>query len=58
MILKLGMQHRGLELYKVCINDEHGLTLTFLSERSNLVACAFKWGKLLESNLMGKPCSK
>ena len=30
MILKLGMQHHGLELYKVCINDDHGLTMTIL----------------------------
>ena len=28
MILKLGMQHQGLKLYKVCINDDPGLSLT------------------------------
>ena len=27
MILKVGMQHRGLKLYKVCINGDAGLTL-------------------------------
>ena len=27
MILKLDMQHQGLKLYKVYINDDHGLTL-------------------------------
>ena len=36
MILKLGMQHWGLKLYKVCINDDTGLTLTYFTARSNL----------------------
>ena len=26
MILKLGLQHQGLKLYKICINDDPGLT--------------------------------
>ena len=30
------------------------LTLTYFMAWSNLVACAFEWGKLLESHLMGK----
>ena len=29
MILKHGMQHQGLKLYKVYINDDAGLTLTY-----------------------------
>ena len=41
MILKLGMQHRGLKLYKVCINGDPGLTLTYFTARSNLVPYAF-----------------
>ena len=40
MILKLGMQHLGLKLNKVYINDDPGLT------------CTFEWGKLLQSHLM------
>ena len=36
-ILKLGMQHWGLKLYKVCINGDPGLTLTYFTARSNLV---------------------
>ena len=32
MILKLGMQHQGLKLYK----DDPGLTLTYFTARSNL----------------------
>ena len=75
MILKLGMQHQGLKLYKVYINDDPGLTSTYFMTisnlpkivfvltvgpdfRSNLVAYMFVWGKLLQSHLMGKTCSK
>ena len=41
MILKLGMWHRGLKLYKVYINGDPGLTLTYFTARSNLVTKAF-----------------
>ena len=41
MILKLGMQHRGLKFYKVCINGDPGLTLTYFTPMSNLVTQAF-----------------
>ena len=54
MILNLGMQHQGLKLYKVYINDDPGLTLTYSTTRSNWVAYAFEWRKLLQSNLKGK----
>ena len=56
MVLKLGMQLLALELYKVCINCDPVLTLTYLMARSNVVAC--EWEKLLQSNYMGKKCSK
>ena len=52
MILKLGMYHLGLKLYKVHINDDPGLTLTYFMARSNWVTCTFEWGKLLQSHLM------
>ena len=45
MILKLGMKHWGLKLYKVYINDDPGLTLTYFTARSNLVSYAFVWEK-------------
>ena len=32
MILKLGMQHWGLKLYQDCVNDDSGLTLTYLKD--------------------------
>ena len=52
MILKLGMYHWGLKLYKVYINDDLVLTLTYFKARSNWVTCTFEWGKLLQSHLM------
>ena len=58
MILKFGLQHLGIKLYKVYINDDPGLTLTYFTARSNLVADTFEWGKVLQSHLMGKTCSK
>ena len=45
MILKLGMQHRVLEYYQVCSNDDPGLTMTYFTARSNLVPYAFVWEK-------------
>ena len=41
MILKLGMDHRGLEVYKVSINDDLGLTMIYITARSNLVKIAY-----------------
>ena len=35
MILKLGMKHQAMELYKVCINDDPGMTLTFFYGKVN-----------------------
>ena len=32
MILKLRMKHQAMELYKVCINHDPGMTLTFLRQ--------------------------
>ena len=46
MILINGMQHRVLEHYQVYWNDAPGLTLTYFTARSNLVPCAFVWGKV------------
>ena len=46
MTLKLSMQHRVLEYYLVCSNDDPGLTLTYFTARSNLVSYAFVWEKV------------
>ena len=40
MILKLSMDHQGLKVYKVYINDDPGLTLTYFTAGSNLVEIA------------------
>ena len=45
MTLKLDMQHRVLEDYQVCSNDL-GLTLTYFTALSNLVAYACVWEKV------------
>ena len=34
IILKLGMEHQGMELYKVYVNHDPGMTLTFFMARS------------------------
>ena len=47
MILKVCMQLPGLKVCKVYINDDHGLTVTYFTARSNLVAYVFEWGNLL-----------
>ena len=39
------MQHRVLEYYHVCSNNNHRLTLTYFMARSNLVPYAFVWEK-------------
>ena len=41
MILKLGMQHWRLTLYKIYINNDPELTLINFMARSNLVVYAF-----------------
>ena len=33
--------HCGLKLYKVHVNDNPGLTLTYVTARSNWVTCTF-----------------
>ena len=47
------MEHRGRKLYKVYINYDPVLTLTYFTARTNLVTYTFVWGKLLQNHLMG-----
>ena len=58
MVFKLGMKHQGMEVYKICINYDPGMTLTYFTARSTKVAHAFEWRKLLKCYLKGKACSK
>ena len=37
MILKHGMQHKGIKLYKVYLNDDPGFALTYFKAMSNAV---------------------
>ena len=45
MTFKVGMQHWVLEYYQICSTDDHGMTLTSFTARSNLVPYAFAWEK-------------
>ena len=54
MILKLGMYHWGLKLYKLYINDDTGLTLTYFTARSNWVTSTFEWEKTVTKLFNGK----
>ena len=68
MILKLGMKYQGLMYYKVYINYDNGLTMTYFTLKSKLsrIICILMGktirksfnGTLIESYLMGKTCSK
>ena len=58
MILKLGMQHQGLKLYKVYINYDPGLTLTYFTTRSNSGAYTFEWGKTVTKSFNGEKLQK
>ena len=49
MILKPSMQHQGLKLNKVYINDDPQLTLTYFMVRSNWVAYVFEWENVTKS---------
>ena len=58
MILKLGMKHQAMELYKVYINHDPGMTLTFLRQGqlwSPMHLNGKKIGKchLMAENLLG-----
>ena len=41
MTLKVDMQHRVLEYYQVCSNDDSGLTLTYFMAKSIFFPFAF-----------------
>ena len=43
MTLKVDIQHRVLQYYQICSNDDAGLTLTYFMAMSNFVPYAFVW---------------
>ena len=52
MNLKLGMQHQRLKLYKVYINDDPELTLTYFMASSDVDD--FAMGKTITQSFNGK----
>ena len=54
MILKLGMKHLGMEFYKVYINHDPRMTLTYFTARSTYVSHALEWEKIGKCNLMAE----
>ena len=47
MIFELGVQHQGLGPYKVCSNDDPGLTLVYFTARSAILPNSFVWENAL-----------
>ena len=43
MTSELDIQHQGLRPYKVCLNDDPGLTLIYFTARSTFLPNAFEW---------------
>ena len=60
MILKLGMKHQAMELYKICINHDPGMTLTFFTARSTYAAhhSAFEWENNRKMSINGKKLAR
>ena len=54
MILKLGVKHLGMELYKVYINHDPGMTLTYFTARSAWVSHALEWEKIGKCHVMAE----
>ena len=58
MILKLGMKHQAMELYKVYMNHDPGMTMTYFMARSTWVAHAFEWGKNRKMSFNGRKLAR
>ena len=54
MILKLGMKYQAIELYKVCINHDPGMALTFFLQRGQLRPPMHLNGKNRKMSFNGK----
>ena len=44
----------GSQFYKVCINDDPGLTMTYFTSNFIFVTSAFEWGKTVTMSSDGK----
>ena len=58
MILILGMKHQAMKLYKVCINHDLGMTLTFLRHGQRRPHMHLNGKNRKKCHLKGKTCSK
>ena len=58
MILKLGVKHLGMKLYKVYINHDPGMSLTYFTARSTLVSHALEWVKNRKMKLNGRKLAR
>ena len=59
MILKLGMKHQAIELYKICIKYDPWMTLTYFTAMSTYKSSMHLYGEFfLQYDLMGKTCRK
>ena len=58
MILILGMKHQAMKLYKVCINHDLGMTLTFLRHGQLRPPMHLNGKNRKKCHLKGKTCSK
>ena len=54
MILKLGMKHQAMELYKVYINHDLGMTLTFFYGKVNLGRPCIRMGRNRKMSINGQ----
>ena len=50
MILKLGVKHLRMELYKAYINHDPGMTLTYFTARSTYVSHVLEWENIGKCN--------
>ena len=58
MILILGMKHQAMKLYKVCINHDLGMTLTFLRHGQLRPPMHLNGKNRKKCHLKGKTCIK
>ena len=53
MIVKCGMKHQGLKVFKAYIDDDHRLTLNCFMERSNFVPLCVYIKETVKSRFLG-----
>ena len=58
MILKLDLKHQAMELYKVYLNYDPGMTLTIFYSKASIGRLCIRIEKLLKWNLKDKTVRK